>query len=245
MNELNKESVICKNCNNEFAGNFCNNCGQKADFHRLNLSHLLHDLFHAFTHLDKGFLFSAKELVVRPGHTIREYLLGKRSKHSNPLVMILIIGGLCSYLYKELDIEMVNSIKLKSLEGPLHYLVSKFFAVDMIFYCLIYAIIDYLIFSYKGYNYIEFLVLNLFLASEVLFLYIIMIPVWLIGEPLGINFIIRLLFAFIFLLYLIYVRYQFFDAANDKKVKIRLSVEFLIFMGFILVNILKTLKHFT
>jgi hypothetical protein len=242
-NSIDNHHITCKNCNNQFTGNYCNICGQKASTHRLNLAHILHDFFHALTHVDKGFLFSAKELIIRPGHSIREYIEGKRLKLSNPLLMILIVGGLCSWLYSELDLQMVNSVRIKSLDGPLHYLVSKFFAVNTIFQCIFYAFFDYLLFSYKRYNYMELFVLNLFTATEVLFLYILLIPIWFLGQSLGINNIIRIFLAFLFLVYLIFVRYQFFVAKDDKKVKIRLSIESVIFASLIAANIWRTLNN--
>ena len=86
----NPDSIICKNCGNLFTGKFCNNCGQKHSNQRLTFKLLLHDLVHAFTHLDKGFLFTIKEMALRPGHTIRDYIQGKRAGHANPLMMVIL-----------------------------------------------------------------------------------------------------------------------------------------------------------
>src|SRR5687767_9608092 len=42
---------ICMNCDQSFTGLYCNHCGQKIA-HRLNTSHVLHELFHSLTHTD-------------------------------------------------------------------------------------------------------------------------------------------------------------------------------------------------
>ncbi|HET9054775.1 MAG TPA: DUF3667 domain-containing protein, partial [Cyclobacteriaceae bacterium] len=83
-------STACKNCGAPLTGNFCQQCGQKADIHKITLKHLLHEFFHAITHADKGFLFLMKELVTRPGYVVQEYLDGKRKKYFNPLTFFVI-----------------------------------------------------------------------------------------------------------------------------------------------------------
>ncbi|HRD56577.1 MAG TPA: hypothetical protein PK504_00945 [Ferruginibacter sp.] len=65
---------ICQNCNNEFNGEFCNQCGQKI-VHRITMPHLWHDLIHAFTHADKGFFHLLIALFKKPGAVAREYIL--------------------------------------------------------------------------------------------------------------------------------------------------------------------------
>lgn len=34
--------MICKNCEQQFQGSFCNNCGQKSNVKRINFAYLLH-----------------------------------------------------------------------------------------------------------------------------------------------------------------------------------------------------------
>ena len=55
--------VTCKNCDQTYSGHFCNNCGQSADTHKLNLHFILHDIQHAFFHFDEGVLFTAIECI--------------------------------------------------------------------------------------------------------------------------------------------------------------------------------------
>jgi hypothetical protein len=73
---------------------FCPTCGQKSDTHRLTMAHIWHDLVHAFTHADKGFLFTLKELAIRPGTVAREYIQGKRKKYFNPFSFLIIVVGI-------------------------------------------------------------------------------------------------------------------------------------------------------
>jgi hypothetical protein len=43
-------------------GKYCNSCGNSYIVKRITTSGILHDVFHFFTHLDKGFGFTLKQL---------------------------------------------------------------------------------------------------------------------------------------------------------------------------------------
>ena len=69
----------CLNCADQISKNFCANCGQKTDTHRIKIKHFLfHDLLHGVWHLEKGILFTIKEAFVRPGQAALDYIGGKR-----------------------------------------------------------------------------------------------------------------------------------------------------------------------
>jgi hypothetical protein len=77
-------SHTCLNCGEPITQNFCGNCGQRASTHRFSIPHVLsHDILHGVFHLDRGFLFTTKEIMTRPGRSIREYIDGKRVNHYN------------------------------------------------------------------------------------------------------------------------------------------------------------------
>jgi hypothetical protein len=75
---------------------FCAQCGQNADTHRLSLAHIWHDLVHAFTHADKGFLHLIRQLAVNPGKVAREYVNGHRKKYFNPFNFLILVVGIAS-----------------------------------------------------------------------------------------------------------------------------------------------------
>jgi hypothetical protein len=95
---MTETSSPCKNCGSTLTGKFCQNCGQKADIHRITFKHLLHEFFHALTHADKGFLFLVKEMTTRPGYVVQEYLDGKRKKYFNPLSFLVIAAAIWAIL---------------------------------------------------------------------------------------------------------------------------------------------------
>lgn len=215
--DIKERIIICKNCDKTFTGNYCNHCGQKADIKRLNLQRFLHNFFHAFTHMDTGYLHTLKELAIRPGHSIREYLLGKRSKHRDPLLMLIIIGGICSVLYNHYHIKTLASLDISELKGEMEVFSLKFFVLAFLGYSLLFSLIDYFVFRYKGYNYFELLVMNIFACIEILFLLILLVPVLILFDSSLINKFLRVVSILTILTYLFYVRYQFFEARSDKK----------------------------
>ncbi len=241
---MSHHTITCKNCENQFSGHFCNNCGQRANIHRINLKYLLHEFFHAFTHLDKGILYTAKTMLVAPGETIRDYLNGKRVRHSNPFLMLLIIGGLCSLTYYNFELKLVSSFKITDLDAGLHVVDSKFFAILYILYSLLFAFCDYIIFHYKGYNFTEYFTMNVFIATEVLLVLLALVPLWLIGGHYDLNKYFRLIVGLSFMSYMIFVRYQFFEVKNNVKAGIRMIIESLVLVLLFFVISWRTLSDF-
>jgi hypothetical protein len=85
--------TTCKNCGNHSDTAFCGSCGQKMHIKRFDTKHiLLHEIPHGVIHLDKGFLYTTKSLLTRPGYFIREFIEGKRANHFGPIQYVFIIG---------------------------------------------------------------------------------------------------------------------------------------------------------
>ncbi len=67
--------------------------------HRFNMPHFFHEVFHAFTHADKGVIHLIKNLATRPGVTAREYILeGKRKKYFNPFTFLILVLGFTVFI---------------------------------------------------------------------------------------------------------------------------------------------------
>jgi len=179
--------TTCKNCNNEFDGHYCNLCGQPADTHEMNVHFLVHDIQHGFFHFEKGVLFTIKELFTRPGHSIREYIHGKRVKHFKPISLVLLLAGILGLLshYFHFDI-LSDTFKVtgtgsqeneaQELFNSINDWVSGHYALVSLILLPIFTLGTYLSFRKMGYNFIEHLVLNAFLTSQRLVLRIVLFP---------------------------------------------------------------------
>jgi hypothetical protein len=179
----------CLNCQAPLTGKFCSQCGQAAATHRINIHFLWHDIQHGLLHVDKGILFTARELFTRPGNSIREFLEGKRVKHFKPFSLVLILAGVYGGLSHYFDIDMLSQDFQVSGSGA-HYsetkeAVSKFSAWLSQHYSIlalvqipILSLGSYLSFRKAGYNFIEHAVINTFLTGQRLILRIIAFPLY-------------------------------------------------------------------
>ncbi len=82
----------CLNCTNSAEENFCEFCGQKTSIHRFSLKHFFDNgILNGALVINKRFFFSLKELMTRPGHSIRDFLEGKRINHYNAFGLLLLL----------------------------------------------------------------------------------------------------------------------------------------------------------
>ncbi|MBZ5857623.1 DUF3667 domain-containing protein [Flavihumibacter profundi] len=222
-NNLEGDMMICKNCGHSFQLNYCNACGQSAGTHRITWRLLLEHLPHAIFHVDHGLFFSLLELIKRPGHSIREYLEGKRKGHVNPFTMLVLTGGLCSYLYVHFNFRTVlASVNLHELEEQSAMVAHKYFALRTIFFCMLCSIGDYLVFREKKYNLPEMVIANVYMFCGVSMIQLMFIPLLLIARNLNLYayavfFIIPPVLA-----YLVYTRFQFLQAFQNKKLQVKI-----------------------
>lgn len=79
----------CKNCNTEVTLNFCPNCGQPAKVKRINGHYILHEIEHVL-HFEKGILFTVRELLTKPGDSVRHFITENRSRLVKPIIFIIV-----------------------------------------------------------------------------------------------------------------------------------------------------------
>lgn len=79
----------CKNCNHIIDGKFCSGCGQSATLHRIDRHYIGHEIQHLM-HVEKGYLYTFKALITRPGHSIRTYLTENRARLVKPVTFIIV-----------------------------------------------------------------------------------------------------------------------------------------------------------
>lgn len=79
----------CKNCNTKTKSKFCPECGQPAVIKRINGHYVKHEIEHVL-HLERGILYTIRELAISPGQSIRDYLLENRSRLVKPIIFIII-----------------------------------------------------------------------------------------------------------------------------------------------------------
>ncbi len=166
------EKRYCKNCGMSGYGKYCSECGQSFDTGRITISHIVHEAFHFFTHFEKGFGYTLKQLVISPGYLQKKYLQGQRSKIQKPFSMFFICASLCG-----LCLYLINSFILKyeaaGDEGEIHFFQHYLVLVQI---CMVpfYALVSWLFFIRSGYNYAELLIVILYTVSV---FFLLLIPI--------------------------------------------------------------------
>ena len=224
----------CKNCGHRFEGKFCNNCGQTAETERIDFHFLKHEMPHSFFHIDAGLMYTSKQLFIRPGHAIREYLEGKRVKHIKPLSFILILAGFYILLSHLFHINLFN-ISIESGKGESSsFNLNEWFLAHFGWVTLalipLYTVGTAVCFPGKGYNFVEYLVLNIFKAGQRLIVQIVLLPfIFLIQKSLDLNTIV----LYVYLIDLIlnfWTNIQFFNQMKVSAVIIRSTLSHLILL---------------
>lgn len=89
----------CLNCGHIALKRYCPQCGQKTSTHRFTLASIFdYAVVNAYLSLNAGLLFTIKELLIRPGHAVYEYLQGKRTKYLNAFSFFLVILALSLFV---------------------------------------------------------------------------------------------------------------------------------------------------
>ena len=79
----------CKNCQSEVTQRYCPNCGQPASLKRIDGHYIVHEIEHLL-HFEKGLLYTIRELLLRPGQTVRHFINEDRSRLVKPVLFIII-----------------------------------------------------------------------------------------------------------------------------------------------------------
>lgn len=172
----------CKNCEKLFEGKFCNYCGQSSRVKRIDLKYLLDEVPESIFQINHGFLFTVKELFIRPGHNIRQYIDGKRKHYSRPIAFILLASAIyviTTYLMGGVTFmdDFVAGLSLgrndtaPATELRIYNWISSNQAYAILILLPFYSFSSYLAYIKSKYNYTENLVLNIYITGQQLIIY--------------------------------------------------------------------------
>ncbi len=159
------EPIDCKNCGALSSGTHCQTCGQKLHTERITLHTILHEVMHYFTHLDKGFGYTIKELIVHPGAMQKEFIEGRRSRYQKPFSMFFLCGTICGLGYYFINLaylRLYNADNTGEADFFRHY-----FVLMQAFLLPLYSLFTWAVFYNAKRNYAEILVLMLYSLSLV------------------------------------------------------------------------------
>ena len=171
----------CANCGHQATDAFCSSCGQRTGARRIDGHYLVHELQHGVLHVDRGILYTLRELFTRPGHSIREFLDGKRVRHFKPLAFVVITAGVYSFLSTLITPNLLADLPGGDRMPPQALaLLDWFNAHDALLELTTLPLIagaSWFFFRKAGRTYPEHLVINCFLAGQRYVVSLIQFPV--------------------------------------------------------------------
>jgi hypothetical protein len=72
----------------ELADDFCFKCGDPKSLERIDSKYIINEIG-SVLNFDKGILYTINELFLRPGHTIRAFILNDRKRLVKPIIFVI------------------------------------------------------------------------------------------------------------------------------------------------------------
>lgn len=89
---MSDEEHVCQSCDTRFKGNFCPRCGQSARIGRFSFKTAFLLFIDIWGMGNRGMFRSIRDLMLRPGFMIRDYLRGCQSAYFPPFKMFFILA---------------------------------------------------------------------------------------------------------------------------------------------------------
>ena len=237
------DATGCSNCGRDIdvpGQKFCPDCGQPTPAHRIDWHFLGHELEHSVLHMDRGILYSLKNLMLRPGHFVRDYIEGRRANHVKPLLLIMMTAAIVVVLSKYLnDGDVMNtamiadaarasgdqdSLRVAKIYAAIGEWMNQHFAVSTLILIPLEALAFRLAFWRSGnLNYPEWLLITAFLTVQTFVLWALSLPLHR-SHPSAMGWV---LLASV--MYAVFTLIQFFRDQPRCKIKLRTLAGFGLF----------------
>lgn len=155
--------VNCKNCNETVSNKFCGNCGQPIQLKRVDSHYILHEIQHVL-HFERGIGYTIKELLIRPGKSIRRFISDDRSRLVKPVIFVivasLIYSTIAHFFHTEREMPTLSS----TVALIMNWVQSHYGYANILMGAFI-AFFIKLMFKKEGYNFFEILIMLCFIIG--------------------------------------------------------------------------------
>ena len=238
----------CKNCGNSFKGKYCNLCGQHIRVDRLTLSSFLEEISESIFQVNRGLFYTIKSLIIRPGHTIREFLNGQRKYYFKPIAFILLLSTFYFLITKILGATTLleNAISgfrrgAESQSDHLHNAVILEFSTEWFTNNFAYSnlllipalsIASYISFYGRKQNFLEHMVINSYIGGQqtIFYAFFTIFDFVVKQSDLGVTlaFVISIVYRF-------WTFIQFYQTENKIYTALRLVLTYIVFYFIIMI----------
>lgn len=126
---LSEEEHECATCGTHFEGNYCPRCGQSAKIGRYSFKKALLLFLDVWGVGNRGMFRSIRDLLLRPGYMIRDYLRGMQMAYFPPFKMFFLLIALSLLIDSGLNIQGVNRSKQNQAETE--KIVTEWFKTEL------------------------------------------------------------------------------------------------------------------
>ena len=210
----------CLNCDSSITDKFCSKCGQKTTVHRYSFKHFIeHDIVHGIWHLDNGIIFTITELFTRPGHSIREFINGKRVGYFSFVALLLLILGVSHFLgdYAKVQLSDLMPDNSKDAVNDIQEFAKKYPKLMLLITIPFYSIFSYLWFRKSKLNLTEHFVLNSYKTIGESLIAVVFLIITVFYSNIKVLIIIYSFISIFTLLYAFWFYSQFFSSFNYSK----------------------------
>jgi len=175
--------MICKNCGNDFEGDYCNHCGQSSKVQRINWNYLKNSIADNVFQINHGFLYTVKVLLLSPGKSLNNFFEGQRNRFYKPFAFLLISSTIFLLSTKligndtfvdDFVIGLRNGAS-DNLNKTVNFEILDFLTNNQTYIFLslvpLFALASFITFRRNKYNFSEHLILNLYITGEQLLIY--------------------------------------------------------------------------
>ena len=105
---MSEERHRCSTCGTEYQGNYCPRCGQSARIGRYSLTKAVVLLLDVWGLGNRGMFRTLRDLILRPGYMIRDYLSGMQMAYFPPFKLFFLLTTLSLLVEGGMNISGVN-----------------------------------------------------------------------------------------------------------------------------------------
>lgn len=147
-------------------GNYCSNCGNPKELKRIDRKYILSEIG-SVLNFDKGILYTIKELLFRPGITIRKFIREDRNRLVKPIIFIIISSLIYTVLRQILNFEddYIYIDDLPSTTTTIFEWIQNNYGYGNLIMGIFIAFWTKVLFKRYGYNFYELIILLCFVMG--------------------------------------------------------------------------------
>jgi hypothetical protein len=109
---MSDETHQCATCGTQFQGNFCPRCGQSSKIGRYSFKNAFLLFLDVWGLGNRGMFRTIRDLILRPGYMIRDYLQGMQMAYYPPFKMFFLFIALSLLVETGMNIRMENRMEM-------------------------------------------------------------------------------------------------------------------------------------